>query len=836
MDDQEIDDVVKPRLRDRARSVTDHGQGDSWRVAELDLRIGVEDLPTFGADCLLVTVFSGESPLGRILIPAPFDPMPRRLLEPHLEGFALRARSAELHEAFRDPSSPVMSATVVICTKDRLHHLRLCLKALGASDVPLELLVIDNGAGDPKVRQASEEAGATYVHEPVPGLDRARNRGLSAATGSIVLFTDDDVEVAQAWARHLLAPFVDPNTVAVTGLVLPASVSSPSAAAFERHATFVRGWESRLFDGTREAALNAGNAGAGASLAFRSDYLTSIGGFAEELDAGRPTGSGGDTYALYKALRDGWRVRYEPRAIAYHRHRESTDALAEAVRGYGRGVTAYMAKAALDDGDRRAPFAIVRWGLGRAVRAMARAALGRPGSELRLARQEAAGMLEGVPALGRSRRLLRDHPPLLAPGSTWEPEPPTSDVSSFAVSRRSGEVAVVIPSHGRRDSVLALVGAVLEQNYPADQLEIIVALDGDVDGSARALVSRFGDRVRVVAGERGGAGLARNRGAALSQSQILIFLDDDVTPVHKYLVAAHWAAHADGGVDVAIGGLHTRVAASDLSSRMVRNWWNDHSRRLGTLDSPTFSDVCTGNLSINSATFRRMGGFKGLPRREDWELGYRLLVAGAKIGIAAGADVVHHTDTSLAKGLRDRRLEGRGDAAIVRRSPEAYALLPLGIWHVLTSGRRRAASAAIARPQASERWAQKLTIILGSLEAAGLTDRAAAVVSLAFQTAYWSGVGEESGGEAGWLALAAEGRRRTICAVTSPLELTEAGRFRPPPPPVGEVLVTYRGQAIGAAPLRWGGIPWDRQRFAGKVIQRMAPWTLVVDAQQRGMP
>ena len=410
-------EIAEPKRVQGANPVLDcESSDDTWHAAEVDLRVGFGDLPTGGAGSLLVTAFSGATPLGRVLIPAPFDPMPRRLVEPYLEDFARKARVADLHEAFRGSQVPEpQSATVVICTKDRPRSLRLCLEAVVASDTPLDVIVIDNGDGDSRVRIETERAGALYVNEPVLGLDRARNRGLSLATSPIVLFTDDDVEVAPSWARLLLAQFADPNTVAVTGLVLPASVSSPIAVAFERHATFVRGWESRVFDGTRIRALKAGDAGAGASLAFRRKYLTSIGGFAEELDAGRPTGSGGDTYALYRALRDGWRVRYEPRSIAYHTHRENRDALTKAIRGYGRGVTAYMAKAALDDGDRGAFLAVLRWGAGRGVRAIAGSVMGRPEAPLRLARQEAAGILEGLPALARSRQQLREHPPLLLP-------------------------------------------------------------------------------------------------------------------------------------------------------------------------------------------------------------------------------------------------------------------------------------------------------------------------------------------------------------------------------------------------------------------------------------
>ena len=42
--------------------------------------------------------------------------------------------------------------------------------------------------------------GVDYVAEPVPGLDRASDRGLAVATGEIVAFTDDDTVVDSRWA------------------------------------------------------------------------------------------------------------------------------------------------------------------------------------------------------------------------------------------------------------------------------------------------------------------------------------------------------------------------------------------------------------------------------------------------------------------------------------------------------------------------------------------------------------------------------------------------------------------------------------------------------------
>ena len=65
-------------------------------------------------------------------------------------------------------------------------------------------------------------ARVRYVREPKPGLDHARNRALTEATGSILAFTDDDVVVDPAWALALTTAFAaDPEAMVVTGLVVP---------------------------------------------------------------------------------------------------------------------------------------------------------------------------------------------------------------------------------------------------------------------------------------------------------------------------------------------------------------------------------------------------------------------------------------------------------------------------------------------------------------------------------------------------------------------------------------------------------------------------------------
>jgi glycosyltransferase involved in cell wall biosynthesis len=99
-----------------------------------------------------------------------------------------------------------MRVSVVICTWNRCEHLRSTLESLRALVVPAdqewELLVVNNNSSD-----ATDEVIAAFqgllplrrLFEGVVGLSRARNTGVRAATGELILFTDDDVRVDPSW-------------------------------------------------------------------------------------------------------------------------------------------------------------------------------------------------------------------------------------------------------------------------------------------------------------------------------------------------------------------------------------------------------------------------------------------------------------------------------------------------------------------------------------------------------------------------------------------------------------------------------------------------------------
>ena len=90
--------------------------------------------------------------------------------------------------------------SVVICTRNREHLLGDCLEAvlnLAFPESAYQVIVVDNGSIDAtaiRIKEFQTKYGTRlkYVFEGSPGLNAARNAGIRAAEGRIVVFLDDD--------------------------------------------------------------------------------------------------------------------------------------------------------------------------------------------------------------------------------------------------------------------------------------------------------------------------------------------------------------------------------------------------------------------------------------------------------------------------------------------------------------------------------------------------------------------------------------------------------------------------------------------------------------------
>ncbi len=238
--------------------------------------------------------------------------------------------------------------TVVICTRDRATDLARCLASLPRqSRAPDQIVVVDNASRDGgRTREVAEAAGVDYVREDRPGLDIARNRGVAAATGDIIAYTDDDVRLHPRWLERMVAAFDDDRIMAVTGLVLPAELETPAQRHFERYWSFGRGYRPidfgpDFFRTDRRWGCPAWEIGAGASMAFRREIFDRVGLFDERLDVGA-AGCSGDSEYWHRVLTHGGVCRYEPAAVAFHYHRRDLAGLSRQIHAYMRGHAAAL--------------------------------------------------------------------------------------------------------------------------------------------------------------------------------------------------------------------------------------------------------------------------------------------------------------------------------------------------------------------------------------------------------------------------------------------------------------------------------------------------------------
>jgi len=87
-------------------------------------------------------------------------------------------------------------------------------------------------------------------------------------------------------------------------------------------------------------------------MTFKTTVLRELGGFDIALGAGTRTRGGEDLDICIRLLQAGGRLAYEPGAIVWHRHLDTTAGLRRQVFGYGVGLGAMLSKQILMGSDR----------------------------------------------------------------------------------------------------------------------------------------------------------------------------------------------------------------------------------------------------------------------------------------------------------------------------------------------------------------------------------------------------------------------------------------------------------------------------------------------------
>jgi glycosyltransferase involved in cell wall biosynthesis len=211
----------------------------------------------------------------------------------------------------------------------------------------------------------------------------------------------------------------------------------------------------------------------------------------------------------------------------------------------------------------------------------------------------------------------------------------------------------------------------LSEQIAAPPFEAIVVDNGSSDATPQVVDHArdgYGFEVSYAFEERPNRGAARNRGIAIAQGEIVVFVDDDVWLPAGFL-AAHAAAH--GGRPAAVSG-------------PIINVTSYHQRPRPALANYSRAFFCTCNVSVPLAALRELRGFDEqfhLYGWEDTELGVRLRERGVRAKFSWDAYLYHikppheqTLDATLAKTLEKAQMAAR----FVRKNPSRRARLATG--------------------------------------------------------------------------------------------------------------------------------------------------------------
>ena len=209
--------------------------------------------------------------------------------------------------------------------------------------------MVDDGSSDGTADVARAWGAQVVALTPNQGLAAARNAGVSAARGQIVVFTDDDCDADPAWLARMSEAFGDPSVDAAGGRVLPGpgegfalryvSCRNPlvplsselleSGDPVYRLRLYLRA----ILQGP--AALRAGDrlySVVGANMAFRRPLIYDLQGFDEAFRFG-----GEEEDLCRRADAHGARIVYAPAARVVHRFEPGLKDTLRRSRAYGRG-------------------------------------------------------------------------------------------------------------------------------------------------------------------------------------------------------------------------------------------------------------------------------------------------------------------------------------------------------------------------------------------------------------------------------------------------------------------------------------------------------------------
>ncbi len=237
-------------------------------------------------------------------------------------------------------------------------------------------------------------------------------------------------------------------------------------------------------------------------------------------------------------------------------------------------------------------------------------------------------------------------------------------------------IAVVIPTHDRRSSVVGAVRSAATQTDPAD--EIVVVDDGSSPPVDRAAVEGAAGEVPLTLlryDRAQGANAARNAGIAATTADWVSFLDDDDRFAPEKLALLRAAIRRDPPCDVVHHAARIHMIRQGVA-------YTTAPKDLEAVPDP-YHDLLIGNwvggtsmVTVRRSRLAEVGGFdEALPSMQDYDLWLRLARGGARFRLVPDALTHYRYDTAGDAISLDVDKHLAAEAALRDKHAAGYATL-----------------------------------------------------------------------------------------------------------------------------------------------------------------
>jgi succinoglycan biosynthesis protein ExoA len=287
-------------------------------------------------------------------------------------------------------------------------------------------------------------------------------------------------------------------------------------------------------------------------------------------------------------------------------------------------------------------------------------------------------------------------------------------------------VSVMLPVRNEERFIAETLAGLLNQDYPPDRLEILVA-DGRSADATRAVVSDVAAqdaRVRLLDNPGRWSSAGRNAAVRAARGEVLLLIDGHCELEHRgyvrTLVETFWRSGADSvgrPQPLEVSGASARQRAVALA----RASWLGHNPASQIYSSVAgFVKPQSVAVAYRRSVFDTVGLFdESFDACEDVEFNHRIDQAGLRCYFAPDLAVRYHPRGTIAGVFRQMARYGRGRVRLLRKHPDTFSVgcfLPAAfVLGVVTGPAAAALSARLAWCYAGALGFYALVVLLTSL-------------------------------------------------------------------------------------------------------------------------